>query len=197
MIKDTDVIMDPLKKEIFRKMFHSLILFYALGYLLLGRQGSLVTFSILLVVITVFESARILSPRFNEKLMVHFKTIYREQEISHFSGIFWTLLGILLTIALVPDPKIVIWAIVTLALGDSAAALVGIRFGGRKFFGKTVAGSLAFFSTAFVIGLYFFSPWTALWGALFATVIEFLPLPFGDNFWMPFLSSVFLYRIAG
>ena len=179
-------------KEIKRKLFHMLTIFYALAYFFLDKRLTLAFLGGLLAVEAAIEICRLKLPFLNNLLLVTFGNIAREDERSGVSGIFWTLLGVILTIFLFHDQRIVLCSLGYLIAGDPAAALVGMKFGRCRFFGKSLEGSVAFFAVSLVIGLFFFKFPYAVLGAGFAAVVEILPLPFNDNFWIPVSSALFL-----
>jgi len=84
-------------------------------------------------------------------------------------------------------------------LGDTAAALVGRRWGRHRFGGKSFEGSAAFFVCA--------AAWAVIlpgvplnWGlaaALLATAVEATSGLIDDNVSVPLVSSAFLYYVPG
>jgi dolichol kinase len=91
-------------------------------------------------------------------------------------------------------PKVIfVTAFAILIVSDTAAALVGRRFGRHRFLGKSLEGSTAFFLSALVVVL--IAPKITglpveyaigLAGAMFGAVVEALPLPVDDNLSIPF-----------
>lgn len=176
--------------EIKRKSFHLLILLYILAYWLLPRPVVLWGFGILITIVIAGELVRLRRPAFNAWLLDTLGGIHREEETKNLSGLPWTLSGSFLTMLLFPNKTIVLISFFYLAFGDAVAALIGKRFGRhRTLWGKTLEGSAACFVACLLIGI-FFLPWqTAVLGALCATVIELVPWPLNDNFWMPLFSA--------
>lgn len=186
---------DSLNNEIKRKAFHSLALIYILGYLYLERNLFLKTMAALLTLTTLIEFGRFLFPKINMKVVGWFDNIRRSEELYRPSGIFWTLLGSILTMGTFTDKKVVLCSMGYLIFGDTVSALIGVKYGRHKFLNKSLEGSAAFFGAGIMIGLFFFNPWIAIAGSLFAAIIELLPLPFNDNLWIPTLSASFLTLI--
>lgn len=92
------------------------------------------------------------------------------------------------------DKYVAITALLFLAVGDLAAAVVGERVGRRKIFGKTLEGSLACLMTCLAIGMLLaklglISPLVIIVGAMAATLVEVLPLHINDNLTMPLDGS--------
>lgn len=184
-----------LKREIKRKAFHFLALLYTLSYALLGRETTLKILIPLLIVEGSIEMSRFWAPGLNERLLKAFGGIHREGETRKISGIFWTLLGSIVTFWFFSKP-VAFAAMGFLIFGDTASALAGILWGRHAIFkGKTFEGSAAFFVVSACLGGIFLPLKAALAGALFSAVIEALPLPGNDNFWVPVLSGIFLTRV--
>jgi dolichol kinase len=97
-------------------------------------------------------------------------------------------LGALLALLLYPSPAASI-GIYALAFGDGFASLVGKIFGKHRpgfMFGKSIEGSLACFSAAFVTAYAVSRRFTvALVAALVAAMVEALPLEDYDNLALP------------
>ncbi len=84
-------------------------------------------------------------------------------------------------------------------LADAAAAIVGRAFGRRRIRGgRTVEGSVAFYVTAFTIGILVPGLPTAAAAlvALALALLELLPLPFDDNVVVP-ITAALLVMLAG
>jgi len=96
-------------------------------------------------------------------------------------------LGALCAVWLFPAP-VACAAVLTTALADSAAAVIGSRWGRRPWPHnprKSLIGSAAFFAVALACGLLWLRPPQAALLALAATLIESLPLDEWDNFLVP------------
>lgn len=90
-------------------------------------------------------------------------------------------------------------ACIYISVGDTLATIVGQNIKSPEIFkNKTILGSVAFFvgaSTAALIFNYFthFMPiQTIIIGAAAATVLEALPLPLDDNFYVPIITGLIL-----
>ena len=116
------------------------------------------------------------------------------------------------TRAQVSPPDVSSCAIIFLVLGDMAAALIGVSFGGEvaslklgREGKKSVEGSLAMFCVCFLVAMVFFwdvqlSEYAAVVAAATATLTElYEPLLLDDNLTIPFFSAlalqVALYRV--
>ncbi|HRY28610.1 MAG TPA: hypothetical protein P5079_01085 [Elusimicrobiota bacterium] len=185
-----------LPQELRRKFFHLFTFLYVLVYAAAGKNVSLWIFGTFLLVAAAGEAVRLRSPAANAALMKLFRGIHRAEEQHRPSGILWTALGVFLVVLFVPYPDVVITALCYLAVGDTAAALVGRTWGHLRIGGKSMEGSLACFLACWLTGsLTLASPFGSvelIVGALVATLAEILPLPLGDNLWVPVLSGAAL-----
>ena len=183
------------KKELFRKLFHSLSLVYLAAYHVLGVFWFLWAMGVFIVLAGILETARLRKPEMNATLIRWFGGIHRPAEEKKFSGIFWTSVGCFFTVMAFGDsPAIITAAVLYLAFGDGVAALAGKAWGrhvfsirGRK---KSLEGSLACFVACLIAGLIAGLPIAGvLVGAIVATVIEIMPVPFDDNLWIPLAAA--------
>ncbi|MGD8623230.1 MAG: hypothetical protein PVJ34_01725 [Anaerolineae bacterium] len=122
-------------------------------------------------------------------------TTFRTWEARRLMGATWFGVGALATLLLL-GRDVGGTAVLFLAWGDPAAEVVGRRWGAGEG-GKTVAGSLgcllACLGAALVgVGLGGLSPWSAIGGAIVATLVERRSPPPDDNVWMPLLGGLAL-----
>ena len=180
-----------------RKAFHLLALIVPLGYLFYPSEAQgkaiLVGAMIFGVVIDMF--------RLNEPILRGFihgliGAIMRPDERGNLLGSTCLLIASVLTVFLFPK-AIAVAALCLLIAGDTAAALVGKRFGRIRIFGrKTLEGTLAFVAvgTCLNAGVSLFaeglSHSTIVAGAVVGALVEALPLPIDDNFAVPIISGV-------
>lgn len=181
--------------ELGRKIIHLGSAGFALLYAYTDRTFMLALMAGLTVMAVVLEVARQRSPGLQRLIQRIAGGVFRSVEQSEVTGATWVSLAILLTIALFAK-QVAIACIVILAVCDSLAALVGQRFGKARFFGKSVAGSGAFFLSALLIGHWLLpSVWAAIAGAATGAVAEALdvrigPLRINDNVAIPLLSGL-------
>jgi len=188
--------MTDLRRELGRKAFHMLSLVYLAAYHLIGFPRVLVPLAVWLVLVTCVETGRFLSERLNLVLTGFFRGMIRETEQRSYSGIFHTTAGCLATMLLAGRrPRVVTAALLCLALGDAAAALVGKAWGRHRLPGsaKSVEGSLACLLVCLGAGLAAgLGVMPAAAAALAAAVVELLPTTrfCNDNLWMPVAAAV-------
>jgi dolichol kinase len=184
----TDVLNYKIQQEIKRKTLHLLTLLSPLLYNILPYNTSLIISASLVIIDLIAETIRLLYPSLNRLILKIFEGTYREKEKENVSTLIWTLSGTFLTIFLFSENKnVVTLSLLYLSLGDTVAALVGVKFGkirlGSR--GKSLEGSLAFFLIAFLCSLFFVKIEYAFISAFLGAAIEFLPLPIDDNFVLP------------
>lgn len=185
-----------LKQELGRKFFHFMASIVPLSYFWLDYQPMLISLAALTGLSLGIDLGRhhwsVLAGLFTRL----FGRWLRHSESNRLTGASYFLIGSLLTILIFPQKSISIAAILYLAWGDLAAALIGKAWGRPQFWGKSWPGSLACFTVSFGLGLWFFPITTALMGALAATLLEFLPLPPNDNLWIPLGSGFVLWQLT-
>ncbi len=188
--------------ETIRKSIHLSSLVIPFGYkYVLGNRKTL-GFILLLLALTVslvIEFSRFRQKSFRKNFMRLFALILRKHEWKDFTGATYLIFSSMLCIAFF-DPLIAFCSIAFLSIGDTAAAMVGINMGKRKFLGlsKSLEGSLACFVTTFSFGLIFFwdRPAMALFGALAATVAEVWEIPVDDNVKIPLISGLVMSLLS-
>jgi len=122
--------------------------------------------------------------------LIAFGSLIRDHEHNTLTGATYLVLSSLLCITLF-SKTVAVAAISFLVLGDTMAALVGRSFGKKRFFQKSIEGSLACFFSCLLCGSLVpqLSFGVSVVGALVATLVELLPLPIDDNLRIPLLSG--------
>ncbi len=97
---------------------------------------------------------------------------------------------------------VAVLALLFLAVGDPAAALIGVRDHRARVFGKSLAGAFAFACVALGAGLLAtLHPdvplaWWIAPGAVAAALVELAPLPLDDNLTVPIASAAVMSLLA-
>ena len=188
------------KSEIYRKMIHvsSIILPFSYRYLFhSNRKLFFFILTPLTFVALIIEIVRLENKTFKRIFYNIFGIMLREHEKNNFTGASYLLISAVICIAVFPK-DIAFIALCFLAIGDTAAALIGIPFGKRKLLGtkKSLEGSIACFSTTLLFAVFFLSSAEynvlviALVGAISATVAEFSQVPINDNIKIPVFSGL-------
>ena len=192
------------RTELSRKVFHLSSATIAVAYIFLDRTIMLWGLAACLAIAVIVEVLRYRHVGFHGVFARLVGFMLRDAEWQRLTGSTYVLLGALLSVALFPPKRVVIAVLLVLSISDSAASLVGLRFGRTRFLGKSLEGSGAFFATALVI------MWLALpgargvafAGAVVATVIEALPalklgrFELNDNVTVPLVTGAAICGLA-
>jgi dolichol kinase len=174
-----------------RRVFHAFngtILVLAL--LLLPIPDSVVFSALgaLLAALAFLDVVRLTRPAVNRVFFKAFGLLASPREAKKVASSTWYLVGVLLALLLFPRTA-ALAGILTMALGDPAAAVVGGRFGRRKLGKGTLEGSITFALVAFGVQS-LFVPWpVAATAALATAAVEALPWPVDDNLSLPLVAS--------
>ncbi len=128
----------------------------------------------------IFEYFRLLNKKFSDFIHKHLRRLFKSDEYSRINSSVTLLLGCFITV-LYFDKKTAIASMFILSIADPVACLAGIKLGRLKIGPKTLEGSLAFFLTALIILVFFFSLKTALTGAFLCALTELLIRPPADD----------------
>lgn len=186
---------------ILRKSWRFCSIIFPLIYYFSNKSTVLWIILPILCFFIIIEIIRFSNFRFNERLFVIFRHIFKEKEKRSLLTTTWFLLSVLLTIILFKK-EIAIIAILFLIFGDANASIVGTYFGHIRIGQRSLEGSLAFFITCLIIGVIInFTQIKLSWlvvfsGALIATIIELLPLPIDDNFTIALFSSIIMTIVS-
>jgi len=129
-----------------------------------------------------------------------FGDMIRRHEHTGLMGSTYLLLATLLAVDLFPRP-VAAAAVGFTVLGDASAAIIGRAYGRIRFFDKTAEGALAGLVAclawaAYLAGAGFIDLRVALTGALVASLVEFLPIPFDDNLGMTLFAGYAMSLLA-
>ncbi len=182
-------------KELYRKSIHissiALPLFYRyiLGY---NKMLAILIFFPFALGAIVLELVRLENKSFKKIFYRIFGIMMRKHEMADLTGASYLLTSTVFCIALFPR-EIAFASLSFLSIGDTLAAIFGIRYGYRKIKGtpKSLEGSLACFVSCFAYALIFgLHPGIALVGAFTATLAELLNFPVNDNLKMPIITGI-------
>jgi dolichol kinase len=160
-------------------------------------------------VVYIMEQIRINYSELSSKISVFNKYLFRaEEQLKESAGVPYVM-GLLLT--LISFPKaIALVAIYTLAIADPMSAIIGIRYGKRKISEhKSVEGSLAFFTSTFILCFLVFFWWTGFLSSMLGTVLllsflvavivtafELIPIRLDDNLTIPIFTAIILWPLC-
>lgn len=192
-----------IKHEIYRKIFHILLLIIPITYCYLGKWQSLMIFAPITAILFSIDLLRQKSAKTNAVFSKLFGLILRDREKTGKSLCGATFVGLAACICfLLFTKEILVTGFLILAISDTLAALVGKTVKSKPFFEKSFAGSAAFFISALVILIgcaifYDVRAWFYIFG-LFAvfcvTMFEARPslIEIDDNFAIPVGFSVIM-----
>ncbi len=120
--------------------------------------------------------------------------VRKHEEAGDFTGAFYILWMFCLVIAMF-DPAIAAISASFIIVGDTLAALIGRRFGKRKFRGKSLEGSMACLFGTVVVAyagheLFNIPLIVTVFGAFTAALVEAIPDFVDDNLSVPLLSAL-------
>lgn len=192
-----------MKYEFIRKSVHTFSIIIPLSYRYIfdyNKNISIIVFGIMALIAIVVEFIRF--KKHSIKLLFNeiFGFLLRDHEFSNLTGATYLLTSSLLCIAIFPA-DIAFISISFLSIGDTVAALIGIRFGKRKiiFTKKSLEGSIACFVCCFIFSVIFldnldlttYGIWViSLFGALAATIAESSKVYLDDNIKIPIFSAL-------
>ncbi|MCY3693124.1 MAG: hypothetical protein OXH30_14125, partial [Chloroflexi bacterium] len=143
------------------------------------------------------EVSRLRSPRLNAVYMAVFGPILKQSESAEITGATWFLIAAFFTFFFY-GPEVALPALLFVAIGDPAAALVGSHFPGPRLWGKSPSGIAAFIAAALGVWAivcaagYGQWSWAIVTGAVVAAAVEFTPTPIDDNLTVPLIGGAVL-----
>ncbi len=177
-------------KELLRKSTHIAGLIIPIIYIFINKDVMLSIVAVFAGIALVVELLKWIYRPFRALFFRFLKPLLRSHERKGaITGATYFIFSVLLCIYIF-EKNVAIVCIFFMILGDTAAALVGTRWGRIKLIGKkSLEGSAACFLTCVVIALFWLNPIIGLTGAFVATVVELLPLKIDDNFTVPLISG--------
>ncbi len=187
--------------ELLRKFLHLSNLIIPFTYLF--YFDSKVEVLIVLLPITLF-SLLIEYLRINSTLVKLFFDKYlflmlrNHEKSGKYTGATWVFISSTLSIGIFPK-DIAIISLIYMSIGDTAAGLIGRKFGNIKIYNKTLEGAFAGFIACLMVGWMIdlnLSKTILTIGALSATIIELLPMSIDDNLRIPLFSGIVMYAMS-
>ena len=127
-----------------------------------------------------------------------FNRMLRSHELDgKLTGATYVFIGAFISVAIFPK-EIAVLALLFTAIGDTAAALYGRKFGKIRIWNKTLEGSIVGLITCFIIVLFFpqIPNIVKFSGAFAAMFIELLPIKIDDNLRIPIFSGFAMYGLS-
>ncbi|RPI75395.1 MAG: dolichol kinase [Ignavibacteriales bacterium] len=144
------------RDELVRKLIHLCSLSIPIIYYFISRETATLILAVLTFIALVIDLGRYFAPSFGKIFYKVFGFLLRKHEVDHkkknLNGATYVLMSALICVIILPK-VIFITAFTILIISDSLAALIGRRFGKRKFLSKSFEGTLAFFISASIVVL--------------------------------------------
>lgn len=145
------------RDELFRKLIHLTSLSIPIVYYFITKGTAAIILGILAALALVIDLARYFHPEIGKIFYKIFGFLLRKHELDHkkknLNGATYVLISALISVLIFPK-VIFIAAFSILIISDSLAALIGRKFGKRKFISKSFEGTLTFFVSACVVILF-------------------------------------------
>ena len=181
----------PVRRRVFHLIAASATTLLALAipppaYLTLIGAGALLALAL--------DSARPRAPALNRLFLRIFGSMLKPAEVTEISGATWFLIAAFFAFHFY-GPAAAVPALLFIAVGDPAAAIVGVRSPGPRWRGKSPLGGLGFIAAALAawaalcaLGLGAWS-WGIIAGAIIAAAVELAPIPLDDNLTVPLIAG--------
>ena len=147
------------RDELIRKLIHLCSLSIPVVYYFISTNTAATILGVLAIVALTIDLARHFHPSAGKVFYGIFGFLLRTHEVDSkkksLNGATYVLLSALISILIFPK-AIFITAFSILIVSDSMAAIIGRKFGKRKFLSKSFEGTLAFFVSACIV--VFFTP---------------------------------------
>jgi dolichol kinase len=145
------------RDELFRKLIHLTSLSIPIVYYFISKGTAALILAILAALALIIDLARYLHPEIGKIFYKIFGFLLRQHELDHkkknLNGATYVLISALISVLIFPK-IIFISAFAILIVSDSLAALIGRKFGKRKFLFKSFEGTLTFFISASIVILF-------------------------------------------
>ena len=187
------------KQELLRKAIHACNSIIAFSLFFLDQNDVLLIVAIGTILIVVFDFLRIYTKQVQRIYNFLFKEVTRDFESHRLTGASYVMIGALIVLSIF-ESRICIPALLIMSFSDSAAAIIGKKYGKTKIFNKTLEGSLAFLLTSFVIVIFFIPDIDftfSIIAIIASTIVELVPKSnLDDNLLIPIVSA-FIISLGG
>lgn len=156
-----------------------------------SKRTSLLILGASVIVLLVIDILRFGTPWGRQLFRIFFGQLAGKKEDDGPNASFFYAVSLLVAVLLF-EPRIAMGAIVSLAVGDPLAGIVGSLFGRIRVKGKAVEGAVVNLVVCFfLIDLLVPSPWIALAGAAAGAAVELAHIPkVDDNLSVPIASGL-------
>jgi dolichol kinase len=145
------------RDELVRKLIHLFSLSIPVIYYFIPRSDAVLILGILTAAALVIDLSRYLSPAAGRIFYKLFGFLLRKHEVDNnkknLNGATYVLMSALICVIIFPK-VIFVTAFSILIISDTLAALIGRKYGKRKFLSKSFEGTLTFFVSASIVVLF-------------------------------------------
>jgi len=194
-----EIVNENLKSFWWRIALRPFTLILLIVYIFYSLVPSLILVGIIALIFIFIDILRISYQYKNKTLPKRFTILFKESEQKKLSEISIFLIGIFLTILIFNyiDKKIVITTMIYTILGEIFSTFLGLNYGKKKVFNKTIEAFLGYIISVLIFG---FILWTLLEISLIillivgvaAAAIDILPLRINENLTVPILSGIIM-----
>lgn len=182
-----------------RTLMRPLAILIPIFYILFGKKIILILIGVVGLISILIDLSRLSFKKFNFLLLKGL--IIKKKEKKVFSSITFFLLASFVSL-LIFEKNIAFITIIFLIFGDLASKFLGILFGRKRLFKKTLEGALANFVSCLLFGFLATYLWelpflVILVGAMTASIVEAVPTGVDDNFTVSLISGSVMYLIKG
>ena len=186
------------RQEIYRKFIHLSSSVMALALWYFGKETFLPWLIGVAIILPLLDYGRHHIDLLRRIYNYYFIIFTRPIEYRNLSGASWVVIGAALT-TLTFNENTAIIGLLMLSLADSAAAIIGLKFGKTYLFNKSLEGSAAFFIVAFLI-VFYLSPAFFLINLIAVSAVTAVELfstaRMNDNLFIP-LVTAFILTLGG
>ena len=191
------------KNEILRKLIHLFDSVIPLSLFYISRENLLFILTPITIIFIILDFARHHISYLGKIYYTFFDIVTREieQKRNNVTGASYYLLGCLIVVYFFQDINIIISSLLIMSISDSFAALIGVKYGKTKIYGKkSLEGSFSFFVSTIII-LYMFmnnlSPFEYIYISLLITLVELFSFHrINDNLTIPVFAALALNYIV-
>ena len=191
------------KNEILRKLIHLFDSVIPLSLFYISREDLLFILTPITIIFIILDFARHHISFLGKIYSTFFNIVTREieQKRNNVTGASYYLLGCLIVVYFFQDINIIISSLLIMSISDSFAALIGVKYGKTKIYGKkSLEGSFSFFVSTIII-LYMFmndlSSFEYIYISLLITSVELFSFhKINDNLTIPVFAALALNYIV-
>lgn len=191
------------KNEILRKLIHLFDSVIPLSLFYISRENLLFILTPITIIFIILDFSRHHITFLGKIYSTFFNIVTREieQKRNNVTGASYYLLGCLIVVYFFNDINIIISSLLIMSISDSFAALVGVKYGKTKIYGKkSLEGSFSFFISTIII-LYMFmnnlSTIEYIYISLLITLVELFSFHrINDNLTIPVFAALVLNYIV-